>query len=148
LARQAGADYVVGYDEFGATVGRVTQDRGRRRRLRRRRQGHLRRGGWRRCGPARGMMVLFGGSSGQVPAAGPAAAEQRRLALPDPPHTGRFTPRTGDELLWRATDVLGAVAAGQLNVRVGTEYSLAHAPAGATRDLAARRTTGKLLLIP
>ena len=51
------------------------------------------------------------------------------------------------ELLWRAGDVLSAVASGQLNVRIGLEYSLAHAPQ-AHEDLAARRTTGKLILVP
>jgi NADPH2:quinone reductase len=43
--------------------------------------------------------------------------------------------------------VLDAVARGELNVRIGVEYALAHAPQ-AHADLAARRTTGKLLLVP
>ena len=44
-------------------------------------------------------------------------------------------------------DVPGAVARGELNVRIGLEYELAHAPQ-AHEDLAARRTTGKLILVP
>jgi NADPH2:quinone reductase len=52
-----------------------------------------------------------------------------------------------DELLWRAEDLFGWIAEGQLNVRIGATYPLADA-AQAQQDLAARRTTGKLLLLP
>jgi NADPH2:quinone reductase len=50
-----------------------------------------------------------------------------------------------NELLERTTDLLGWVADGSLQVRVGARYPLAEA-ARAHEDLAARRTTGKLLL--
>jgi NADPH2:quinone reductase len=52
-----------------------------------------------------------------------------------------------DELLWRAADLFGWIAAGELKVNVSRRYPLAEA-ARAQEDLAARRTTGKLLLIP
>jgi len=52
-----------------------------------------------------------------------------------------------EELLARAGDVLGAVAEGRLDVRIGGRYPLADA-AQAHRDLASGTTTGKLLLVP
>jgi NADPH2:quinone reductase len=94
----------------------------------------------------RGMMALFGGSSGQVPPVDPQRLNSGGSLFLTRPTLAHYT-ADRDELLWRATDVLGAVAAGQLNVRIGVEYALAHAPQ-AHEDLAARRTTGKLLLIP
>jgi NADPH2:quinone reductase len=51
------------------------------------------------------------------------------------------------ELLWRAGDLFGWLAEGLLNVRIGGTYPLADA-GRAQEDLAARRTTGKLLLLP
>jgi NADPH2:quinone reductase len=54
---------------------------------------------------------------------------------------------TRAELLARAAAVFDAVAAGALHVRIGHRYPLAEA-ARAHVDLEARRTTGKLLLLP
>ena len=51
------------------------------------------------------------------------------------------------ELLERTAEVLGAVADGSLSVRIGREFPLTQA-GDAHRELEARRTTGKLLLIP
>jgi NADPH2:quinone reductase len=51
------------------------------------------------------------------------------------------------ELRWRAREVFDWIASGELDVRIGGRYPLADA-ARAQQDLAARRTTGKLLLIP
>ena len=51
------------------------------------------------------------------------------------------------ELLRRADEVLGWVADGRLDVRIGATYPLSDA-ARAHEDLAGRRTTGKLLLLP
>jgi NADPH2:quinone reductase len=144
LAEQAGADYVVGYDEFGTTVDRVTDGRG---------ADVVYDGVGKSTFDAglaalrpRGMMVLFGGSSGQVPPLDPQRLNSGGSLFLTRPTLAHYTADRG-ELLWRATDVLTAVADGELNVRIGVEYSLAHAPQ-AHADLAARRTTGKLLLIP
>jgi NADPH2:quinone reductase len=52
-----------------------------------------------------------------------------------------------DELLWRADEVLSAVADGSLRVQIGSRYPLEQATA-AYADLEARRTTGKLLIVP
>jgi NADPH2:quinone reductase len=144
LAEQAGADYVVGYDEFGATVDRVTDGRG---------ADVVYDGVGKDTFDAslaalrpRGMMALFGGSSGQVPPFDLQRLNSGGSLFVTRPTLAHYV-ADRDELLWRATDVLSAVARAELNVRIGVEYSLAHAPQ-AHADLAARRTTGKLLLIP
>ena len=54
---------------------------------------------------------------------------------------------TREELLWRAGDVLGWMASGELKMRVDRAYPLAEA-AQAHRALEGRQTAGKLLLIP
>ena len=54
---------------------------------------------------------------------------------------------TRDELEWRAGDVLGAVASGELDVRIGARFPLAEA-GDAHRALEGRATTGKVLLLP
>ena len=144
LAQQAGADYVTGYEEFGAAVDRDTDGRG---------ADVVYDGVGKATFDAslaalrpRGLMVLFGGSSGQVPPVDPQRLNSGGSLFLTRPTLANYTADRA-ELLWRATDVLGAVARGELNVRIGVEYSLAHAPR-AHEDLAARRTTGKLLLIP
>jgi NADPH:quinone reductase len=94
----------------------------------------------------RGTLVLFGGSSGPVPPVDPQALNAKgSLFLTRPTLVDYVVSR--DELLWRASDVLGAAARGELSVRVGGRYPLAEA-SRAHEDLAGRRTTGKLLLIP
>ncbi len=52
-----------------------------------------------------------------------------------------------EELRWRASEVFDWIAKGELEVRIGGTYPLADA-ARAQEDLAGRRTTGKLLLLP
>jgi NADPH:quinone reductase len=54
---------------------------------------------------------------------------------------------TREELLARARDVFGWIAEGRLDVRIGDRYSLTGARR-AHEDLEARRTTGKLILLP
>ena len=94
----------------------------------------------------RGMLVLFGGASGPVPPVDPQVLNNKgSLFLTRPKLADHVADR--DELLWRASDVLGAAARGELSVRIGGRYPLAEA-ARAHEDLAGRRTTGKLLLIP
>lgn len=94
----------------------------------------------------RGMMVLFGAASGQVP-----ALELQRLNAGG----SLFVTRpslfhhiaTQAEMQWRADDVLSLVAAGQIQVAIHKTYELKDA-AQAQMDLAARVTAGKLLLLP
>jgi len=94
----------------------------------------------------RGTMVLFGQSSGPVPPFDPQILNRKGSLFLTRPKLGDYVP-TRDELLARADEVLGAVDAGQLSVRIGAELPLRDA-AEAHRALEGRRTTGKVLLIP
>jgi NADPH2:quinone reductase len=91
----------------------------------------------------RGMLALFGQSSGPVPpfAASLLAKNSLYLTRPGLPHYLL----TRDELLWRAGDVLKLLAEGRLKLHIGRHYPLAEAPQ-AHRDLEGRKTSGKLLL--
>lgn len=94
----------------------------------------------------RGMLVLYGASSGPVPAFEPqrlATAGSMFLTRPVLAHHTA----TRDELTWRAREVFDAVLAGELDVHIGARYALADARA-AHEDLQGRRTTGKVLLLP
>jgi NADPH:quinone reductase len=93
----------------------------------------------------RGMMVLFGMSAGPAPAYDPQRLQARSLYITRP-GLPQYT-ATREELLERAGDVLGWVADGSLDVRIGERYPLEDAQR-AHVDLEARLTTGKLLLIP
>jgi NADPH2:quinone reductase len=94
----------------------------------------------------RGMMVLFGGSSGAVP-----PFDLIRLSTMGSLYVTRPTLKdytvTREELEVRASAVLNDVASGKLKLRIAHVYQLADAES-AHRDLEARRTTGKVLLIP
>jgi NADPH2:quinone reductase len=94
----------------------------------------------------RGLMVLFGGASGQVPPFDIQRLNSGGSLFLTRPTLGHYT-ATRAELLERGTSVLGSLAAGQLRLQIGGRYPLADA-AAAYDDLEARRTTGKLLLIP
>jgi NADPH2:quinone reductase len=145
LSRNAGADEVlIGYDGFPAAVrdltdsvgvdavydgvGKATFD-GSLDSLR-----------------VRGTMVLFGGASGQVPPFDVQRLNRGGSLKLTRPNVDHFVLQR-DELLARAQDVFGWVADGSLTVRIGGTYPLADA-ARAQEDLAGRRTTGKLLLLP
>jgi NADPH2:quinone reductase len=94
----------------------------------------------------RGYLVLFGGSSGAVPPFDLIQLSQKGSLFITRPTLFHYT-ATRAELEWRANDVLGWVAAGDLKLRIHKTYPLVEAPQ-AHRDLEGRRTTGKLLLIP
>ncbi|HEY8597782.1 MAG TPA: quinone oxidoreductase [Thermomicrobiales bacterium] len=94
----------------------------------------------------RGYMVLFGQSSGPVPPMDPQILNARGSLFLTRPSLGFYT-LDREELLWRAKDLFGWIAEGKLNVRIGHTYPLADA-AQAQTDLAGRKTTGKVLLIP
>jgi NADPH2:quinone reductase len=144
LAQRAGADHVTTYEEFAEAVRRVSGERGAD-------------VVFDSVGKAtfdaslsalrpRGMMVLYGGSSGQVP-----PFDLQRLNSGGSLYVTRPTlvhyMADRAELLWRVGDLFEWIAKGELDVRIGGEYPLADA-ARAHEDLAARRTTGKLLLVP
>ena len=93
---------------------------------------------------ARGMMVLFGASSGAVPPFDPGSLNPKGSLFLTRPSLAHYI-ATRDELAWRAKEVLDLVASGQLTVRIDASYPLDRA-ADAHRVLEGRGTTGKLLI--
>jgi NADPH2:quinone reductase len=94
----------------------------------------------------RGVLALFGASSGAVPPVDPQrlnAAGSVFLTRPTLAHHIA----TPEEYRWRCDELFQAIAGGRVSIRVGGRYPLADA-ARAHADLEGRRTTGKLLLIP
>src|SRR5215469_4807855 len=143
LAQRAGADHVTTYEEFAEAVRRVSGERGAD-------------VVFDSVGKAtfdaslsalrpRGMMVLYGGSSGQVPPFDLQRLNSGGSLYVTRPTLGHYMADRA-ELLWRVGDLFEWIAKGELDVRIGGEYPLADA-ARAHEDLAARRTTGKLLLV-
>jgi NADPH:quinone reductase len=94
----------------------------------------------------RGMLVVYGNSSGPVPPVEPQKLSAAGSVFFTRPTLANYISER-DELLRRAHDLFAAVKNGALHVRVGATYPLADA-AQAHRDLEARKTTGKLLLLP
>jgi NADPH2:quinone reductase len=146
LAREAGADEVIlytqsdfeaetkrltggkGVDVVYDSVGKTTFEKG---------LNILR---------PRGMMVLFGGSSGAVPPFDLIALSQKGSLYVTRPSLMSYI-ATREELMMRSGAVFGMIAAGKLKLRIDHMYPLAEAQQ-AHRDLEGRKTTGKLLLIP
>jgi len=94
----------------------------------------------------RGMLVLFGGASGPVPPVDPQRLNAGGSLYLTRPTVMHYT-ATRKELEYHSGEVFAAVADGTLDIRIGHRYPLADA-ARAHEDLQARRTTGKLVLIP
>jgi len=145
LAREAGADVVIPYTQidFGDEVKRLTDGKGVDvvydsvgqttfdRSL--------------ACLKPRGMMVLFGQSSGAVAPVSPSLLASKSLYLTRPMLDDYIRERA--ELEWRAGELFSWIAAGSLQIRIGGEWPLAQA-AEAHRRLQDRERVGKLLLIP
>ena len=144
LARAAGADEVIVYtrQDFAAGVRRLTGGRGV--------QVVYDSVGRTTFLPGldvlapRGMMVLFGQSSGPVEPIDPQLLNQKGSLFLTRPTLGHYV-ATREELLWRAGELFSWIGAGELEVRVGAEFALGDV-AEAHRALEARRTTGKVLL--
>jgi NADPH2:quinone reductase len=146
LAREAGADEVIlytqvdfesetkrltqgkGVDVVYDSVGKTTFEKG---------LNLLR---------PRGMMVLFGGSSGAVPPFDPITLSQKGSLFLTRPSLNHYI-ITRDDLEARASAIFEMIAAKKLKLRIEHIYPLAEAQL-AHRDLEGRKTTGKLLLIP
>lgn len=146
LARAAGAHEVIDYrtEDFEAEVKRITSGAG----------VHVAydsvgKDTWEkslRSLRPRGMLVLFGGSSGPTPPIdGQLLAQHGSLYFTRPTLVTYVLTR--DELLSRAGAVLGLVERGDLKLRIEEALPLADA-ARAHQLLASRKTTGKLLLLP
>jgi NADPH:quinone reductase len=143
LARGAGADEVIGYDGFAERAREITGGEG---------VAAVYDGigkatfqdGLRALRPM-GKMILYGAASGQPdPLALQTLAPAGSLYVQRP--TLQTYTRTPQLLRERATQVFDLVAAGKLDVRIGSRYPLEQARQ-AHEDLEARRTTGKLLLL-
>jgi NADPH2:quinone reductase len=146
LAREAGADRVVlyGREDFAKTAREATDGRGvdvvydsvGRDTF----EGSL------AALRPRGLLVLFGQSSGAVPPFDLARLSALGSLFVTRPSLAHYT-ATREELELRAGAVLGSLAAGRLRVRIGARFPLAEAGA-AHEALEGRRTTGKVLLVP
>ena len=143
LARAAGADEVVRYDQFverareltgGEGVAAVFDGVGKS--TFEASLAALRR---------RGTMVLFGSASGAAPPLEPMRLSRGSLFLTRPTLVDYTATR--EELVHRAAEVFSLLAEGRLDVQIGGRYPLEEARR-AHEDLEARRTTGKLLLVP
>ena len=98
------------------------------------------------CLRPRGMLALFGASSGPVPPFDPIQLSGKGSLFLTRPTLWHYV-ATRAELEWRASEVLGWVAKGELKLRTEYMYPLDEA-AQAQTDLEARKTTGKILLEP
>lgn len=144
IAREHGADEVIRYTEqdFEAEVKRLTDGRGVDvvydsvgKTTFEKSLNSLR---------PRGMLVLFGQSSGPVPPFDPSILNAKGSLFLTRPSLGHYV-LTREELQWRAGDVLNWIASGKLKLRIDRTYPLADA-AQAHRDLEGRHTAGKLIL--
>jgi NADPH2:quinone reductase len=146
LARLAGADEVIQYtkQDFELEVKRITGDKG----VQVVYDGVGRTTfdkGLSSLAP-RGMMVLYGQSSGPVAPLDPAVLNQKGSLFLTRPTLFHYI-ATREDLLARAGDVLGWIRDGQLKLRIDAEFPLERA-GDAHRALEGRETTGKVLLIP
>lgn len=146
LARSLGADEVIIYtrQDFEAEVKRLTDGKGAQvvydsvgkdtfeKSL--------------NCLVLRGMIVLYGSSSGPVPPVNPMTLNGKGSLFMTRPSLHHYT-HTREELLQRAGDVLTWVQQGTLQLRIDRTFPLAEA-AEAHRHLEGRAAMGKLLLIP
>ncbi|QQQ74435.1 quinone oxidoreductase [Saccharothrix sp. 6-C] len=146
LAREAGADEVIRYDrvDFVPEVRRLTDGVG---------VAAVYDGvgattfdGSLASLKPRGTLALFGASSGAVPPFDPLRLNNAGSVFLTRPSLGAHV-ATPEERQWRTGELFAAVLDGSLKVRIGGRYPLAEARR-AHEDLEARRTTGKLLLLP
>jgi len=145
LARKAGADEVIDYttQDFAAETKRITNGAG----------VHVVYDSVGKttfeksldCLTPRGLMALFGQSSGPVPPFDPQILNRKGSLFLTRPTLNAYI-ATRDELISRSTDVFTWIANGELDVRIGAEFSLEKA-GEAHRALAGRETTGKVLLV-
>ena len=97
------------------------------------------------CVARRGLLALFGQSSGSVPPVDPARLAKNGIFLTRP-SLGHYA-ADRQELLWRAGEMFTWIAQGRLKLRIDRELPLREA-AEAHRLLESRATKGKLLLVP
>jgi NADPH2:quinone reductase len=143
LASKAGADEVIGYEEFAQRAREITHGEG---------VAAVYDGigkttfyeGLKALRPF-GKMIIYGAASGQ-PDPVPVTALMSGGSLYVQRPTIKTYTRTPELLRERAKIVFELVGSGQLDVRIGARYPLAEARK-AHEDLEARKTTGKILLL-
>jgi NADPH2:quinone reductase len=145
LARASGADEVILYSDqdFAAEVVRLTSGKGVNvvyDSVGRTTFDHSL-----KCLAVRGVLAIFGQSSGPVPPVEPLRLWKNSVYLTRPALADYVGTRA--ELLERAGDVLGWVMSGKLQIRISQTLPLREAHE-AHRLLQARKTTGKVLLVP
>lgn len=143
-ARQLGADHVLGYENFAEQVRELTDGRGAD--VVYDSVGKTTFDESLKATRVRGTVVLFGGSSGQVPPFDIQRLNGSGALFLTRPSLVHYL-RDAEERAWRWNELTGAVVTGDLTVRVGGTYPLADA-AQAHTDLESRKTQGKLLLLP
>jgi len=146
LAREAGADNLIFYEkeDFEAAVKKITEGRGVDVVYDSVGKTTFEKG--LNCLRRRGMLVLYGQSSGPVPPFDLNLLNGKGSLYVTRPSLAHYTGNR-DELEWRANDVLGWIAEDKLRLRIERTYPLKDA-AEAHRALEGRQTTGKVLLIP
>ncbi|HNP86301.1 MAG: quinone oxidoreductase [Chloroflexi bacterium SZAS-1] len=146
LARAAGADEVIGYNEedFEAAVKQLTDGQGVD--VVYDSVGKTTFDQSLNCLRPRGYMVLYGQSSGPVPPMDPQVLNARGSLFLTRPTLGHYI-ATREELLSRANDLFGWIADGELKVAIDATFALT-AAADAHRYLEGRNTKGKVLLLP
>jgi NADPH2:quinone reductase len=146
LAREAGAEWVIRYTEqdFQAETMRLTGGAGVRVVYDSVGQTTFERG--LACLAPRGLMVLYGQSSGPVGPLDPQVLSRRGSLYLTRPTLAHYV-ATRPQLLARTADLFGWLRDGRLRLRIGAEFPLARA-AEAHRALEERRTSGKVLLLP
>ena len=146
LARDAGADHIINYtnQDFVAEVKRITGNQGVD--VVYDGVGKTTFDGSLSVLRPRGYMVLFGGASGAVPPFDPIRLTQLGSLFLTRPSLSHYIAKR-EELVWRMTEVFNLIAAGDLKIHIGATYSLRDSQQ-AHRDLEARKTTGKVLILP
>jgi NADPH2:quinone reductase len=146
LAREAGVDEIILYtlQDFETEVKRLTADRGVDVVYDSVGQTTFLKG--LNCLRPRGMMALFGQSSGPVEPFQPGLLAAKGSLFLTRPSLANYV-ATREELQSRAGDVLKWIQSGALKVRIDRTYRLEDAPQ-AHRDLEGRKTSGKLLWLP
>lgn len=145
IVQEAGADVVIDYTEvdfeeevLGRTDGRgvdVVYDS----------VGRTTFDGSLNCVRTRGMLVMFGQSSGPVPPVDILRLSKQSIFLTRPSLGHYIADR--EELLWRSRELFDAILSGAVKIRIDRELPLSEA-AEAHRLLEGRETVGKLVLIP
>ena len=146
LSKEAGADEVIRYtqEDFKDAVRRMTDGKGVRVVY-----DSVGKDTFEKsldCLAARGLLALFGQSSVAVAPFDPQVLATKGSLFFTRPTLGHYI-ATRDELLARANDVFAWIGDGSLKIRIGATFPLAEA-ARAHTELQARRTTGKVLLLP